>query len=462
MHRDFATFVAVSRGASVSTRNVTGSRPGQRPRQSAAVLPRSITDPRYDIAIVGLGYVGLPTALTYHANGYSVAGFDVNPIRLTAIRAGEIDVLEGDRARLAKALSDDTAFTLTDDPSVIAAAKVVLICVPTPVDEHLTPDLTALRSAGQTVVRHAQPGQVLLLTSTTYVGCTADLLARPVEQRGLQVGRDVFVAFAPERINPGSSSHAQYGIPRVVGGMTAACTEKAIEALRGCSLDLHPVRDCATAELTKLYENTFRAVNISLANEFADISGTLGLDITEVIDAAATKPYGFMPFYPGPGIGGHCIPCDPHYLLWQLRAARVTAPLVETAMTAVALRPRRVVGRALELLARGGQPVGGARILVVGVAYKPGVADVRESPALEIIDRLRAAGARVAYHDDRISTVDVLSGQIEHVAEPRHHEWDLVIVQCVHPQADLGWLRHQPLVLDATYRLEGLPGREVP
>jgi nucleotide sugar dehydrogenase len=288
------------------------------------------------------------------------------------------------------------------------------------------------------------------------------MLARPLEQRGLRVGQDVYVAFAPERIDPGNTTHNQYVVPRVVGGMTPACTAKAVEALRGCSLELHPVRDCATAELTKLYENTFRAVNISLANEFADLSATLGLDVTEVIEAAATKPYGFMPFHPGPGIGGHCIPCDPHYLLWQLRAARVTAPIVETAMTAVALRPRRVADRALDLLARRGQPIAGARVLVVGVAYKPGVADVRESPALEIMQRLRAAGARVSYQDDRVSTMDVLSGQVESVAEPQHRDWDLVVVHCVHPQTDLTWLWRQPLVLDATYRLRDLPGRELP
>jgi len=428
----------------------------------SSVPPPPLVDFLYDAAIVGLGYVGLPTALTFHSNGFRVAGVDISAPRLQSIRAGEVDALASDNARLAKALTDADGFTLTGDPTILSQAEAVLVCVPTPIDEHLLPDLKALRAACASVVRLAQPGQVLMLTSTTYVGCTYDLLVRPLEERGLRVGRDVFVAFAPERIDPGNAAFAQYEVPRVVGGVTPMCTQRAIAALRGCSVELYPVRDARTAEMTKLYENTFRAVNISLANEFADISATLGLDITEVIDAAATKPFGFMPFYPGAGIGGHCIPCDPHYLLWQLRAARVSAPLIETAMTSVALRPGRVTRRAIELLGRRGMSVEGAQVLVLGVAYKPGVADVRESPALEIMQRLAAAGAQVSFLDDRVSTVDVPGQVFERVTEPRDRIWDLVVVQCVHPQTDLEWLRRQPAVLDTTYRLNDLPGRELP
>jgi nucleotide sugar dehydrogenase len=414
----------------------------------------------YDVAVVGLGYVGLPTALSLHAAGERVAGIDVSPARLAAISAGAVDLLDADHARLARALADGDQFVLGDDPALIGQSAAVLICVPTPVDGHLVPDLAALSAACATVVRHATRGQTLMLTSTTYVGCTEALLVRPLRDRGLRIGEDVFVAFAPERIDPGNDRHGQHEVPRVVGGVTPTCAERAADALRGCAGSLHRVRDAETAELTKLYENTFRAVNISLANEFADISRGLGLDIAEVIDAAATKPYGFMPFYPGPGVGGHCIPCDPHYLLWQLRAARVSAPLVETAMTAVAHRPRRVVDRAMEMLGRSGR-VARARVLIVGVSYKPGVSDVRESPALEIIDRLIDAGIEVAFTDERVPSITVRSGHLNRVADPGQFTWDLVIVHSVHPESRLDWLESQSAVLDTTYRLTGVAWREL-
>ena len=432
-----------------------------------AVLDRPAVAPaaRYDVAIVGLGYVGLPTAVSLHAGGRRVLGLDISRSRLAAIHDGAVDLLDEDRERLDRALADTDGFRLDHDASGLADASAVLICVPTPVDEHLVPDLDALRAACESVVRHARPGQTLMLTSTTYVGCTHDLLVRPLRTRGLTVGEDVFVAFAPERIDPGNDRHTQRTVPRVVGGVTHRCAERAVETLRGCASRLHVVRDAETAEMTKLYENTFRAVNISLANEFADISRTLGLDIAEVIDAAATKPYGFMAFYPGPGVGGHCIPCDPHYLLWQLRASRVPAPVIEAAMAAVAHRPRRVAQRALELLAKGqGTGAGSAaspRVLVVGVAYKPGVSDVRESPALEIVERLTDAGVLVSFVDERIPSITVRGERYDRVERPGETRWDLVIVHGVHPETDLDWLRDQPAVLDTTYRLIDIPWREL-
>jgi nucleotide sugar dehydrogenase len=429
-----------------------------------AVLDRPMVGPepfRYDVAVVGLGYVGLPTALSLHARGRRVLGVDISRPRLAAIRDGAVDLLDEDRIRLDEALGDGEAFRLDDDAAGIADAAAVLVCVPTPVDEHLVPDLGPLRGACEVVVRHARPGQTLMLTSTTYVGCTHDLLVRPLLARGLTAGEDVFVAFAPERIDPGNDRNPQRTVPRVVGGVTRRCAELAVEALRGCASRLHLVRDAETAEMTKLYENTFRAVNISLANEFADISRSLGLDIAEVIDAAATKPYGFMPFYPGPGVGGHCIPCDPHYLLWQLKASRVPAPLIEAAMTAVAHRPRRVVERALELVGGRGRSEAAPRVLVLGVAYKPGVADVRESPALEILQRLTEAGLRVSFSDDRVPAVTVAGERLDRVERPAETRWDLVIVHSVHPETDVGWLRDQPAVLDTTYRLNDLPWREL-
>jgi nucleotide sugar dehydrogenase len=413
----------------------------------------------FDVGVVGLGYVGLPTALAFHAAGLRVVGFDVGAERLGAIRARDVDLLDLDLSRLARALDDPDNFVLTDAASCTRDAATVIVCVPTPVDIHLTPDLSALIVASASLVSYARSGQTLLLTSTTYVGCTRDLLVAPLLERGLRAGRDVFVAFAPERIDPGNSRHPAHAVPRVVGGVTAECLARASAALAPCASEVHGVSSPEAAELTKLYENTFRAVNISLANEFADIGRTLKVDIGEVVDAAATKPYGFLPFWPGPGVGGHCIPCDPHYLLWQLRGYRVSAPMIETAMSLVARRPGQVVRRVEEILASDGRTVAGASILVVGVAYKAGVGDVRESPALEIIERLIEAGGCVAYTDELVAAIRVHSGELKSILEPSLVEWDLIIVHTVHPTSDTGWLAAHGAVLDTTYRLTGIPQR---
>ena len=416
---------------------------------------------RSSIAVVGLGYVGLPTALSFANEGAEVIGFDVDETRLTAIKAARVDLPPLDRTRLANALENEL-LRLTTEPSSLAAADAVLVCVPTPVDAHRTPDLAALSAACATVVEHAHPGQTIVLTSTTYPGCTADLLVGPLQSRGLQVGRDVFVAFSPERIDPGVIEHAPERTPRVVGGATEACGEKAASLLAQAASAIHMVSSPEAAEMTKLLENTFRAVNIALANEFADAAREVDVDIMEVIAAAATKPYGFMPFHPGPGVGGHCIPCDPHYLLWQLRSRRANSQIVEAAMTAIAARPRAVVARARGILGDSGHPLRGARILVVGITYKPGVADIRESPALAIIDMLAAEGAHVAYTDPRVDVIQTPdAGRMSHLSRPAEEQWDLVVVHTVHPGQDYGWLSSQPAVLDTTYRLGECAGRHV-
>ncbi|BCJ62146.1 nucleotide sugar dehydrogenase [Micromonospora endophytica] len=414
-------------------------------------------------AVVGLGYVGLPTSLALISSGSRVIGVDIDPTRLDDIRAGRADLLDVDRDRLRETLQAvDPAFRLTTSVSDIADADTVLICVPTPVDRHLAPDLTALRAACAAVVAHARPGQTIVLTSTSYVGTTRDLLVEPLAARGLQVGHEVWVAFAPERVDPGNDRHRQELTPRVVGGTTPDCTARAAAALARIAPRVHQLGSPEAAEMTKLLENTFRAVNIALANEFADLCRELHLDVTEVIDGADTKPYGFMAFQPGPGVGGHCIPCDPHYLLWQLRGQRREAPLIETAMRGIAARPGRVVERIRDLLAGVGRTLLGARILLVGVTYKPGVADVRESPALEIIGELIRAGAGVDFVDDLVASVRTSDGGTLHrIADHTAREWDLVVVHTTQAGLDESWLRAQPMVLDATYRLTGLPRREV-
>ncbi|MCU1573981.1 MAG: nucleotide sugar dehydrogenase [Micrococcaceae bacterium] len=426
------------------------------PNQFLAGLPETESPQStflFDVAVVGLGYVGLPMALALHASGRSVLGLDVSSDRLARIASQGVDLLPSDQARLLNALGN-SSFTMTTDLSQLAHAAAVIVCVPTPVDPHLVPDLGILRSACASVVQHAVPGQLFLLTSTTYVGSTRDLLALPLAARGLMPGQDVFVAFSPERINPGVDVFIHEDIPRVIGGVTAACSAVGTDLLRFSAKTVHRVSSPEVAEMTKLIENTFRAVNISLANEFADICNELGMPVMEVIDAAATKPYGFMPFTPGPGAGGHCIPCDPHYLLWQLRKARVGAPLIEHAMNGIAMRPRQVVNRARQILSDRNLAVAGARVLVLGVAYKPDVEDVRESPALEVIAELAAGGAEVAYHDLKCPSIpDGSGGRLESVPFPQEWGADLVILHTKHSATALDWLQDAPAVLDTTYRL---------
>lgn len=404
------------------------------------------------IAVLGLGYVGLPTALSLHDAGAAVWGIDINERRLAAIRASDVDLLGGDIARLQGALAGDRLM-LTTSGAKMRAADTVIVCVPTPVDDRRRPDPRALRTACETVVANARPGQLLLVSSTTYVGCTRELLVDPLEARGLRVGIDIHVAFAPERINPGDNGFRQTAVPRVVGGATPRCRELARETLSAVTAEVHGVSSMEVAELTKLYENTFRAVNLALANEMADATVMLGLDPVEVIDAAATKPYGFLRHYPGPGVGGHCIPVDPHYLLTPLRELGGQAPIIERAMRAIDDRPLRVADRAIEILRmRGGDPAG-ASVLIVGMAYKPDIADVRESPGLRLAEQLVEAGVSVAYHDALVPSVTLNGGiRLQSVQQPDQERFDLVIVAAVSKAADFEWLRRCPDVLDATYR----------
>ena len=431
---------------------------------AAAALPTvaPFRDDDYDIAIVGLGYVGLPTALAYQHAGARVLGLEISPHRIANIRSGLADLLPSDQLRLEEALHDDR-FTISDDPRLLSRADAVIVCVPTPVDQHLVPDLTMLRSACDTVVAHAVPGQLLMLTSTSYVGCTEDLLVTPLAARGLIPGESISVAFSPERIDPGNGSYEHELVPRVVGGATPGCERRAAAVLSRYTACVHPVDSLAAAEMTKLLENTFRAVNIALANEVADICRELDVPVTQVIDAAATKPYGFMPFTPGPGVGGHCIPCDPHYLLWQLRERRVAAPMITQAMNEIAARPARVVERAAQVLSDAGRGLTGSRVLVVGVSYKADVADLRESPALEIIHGLERRGATVAYLDPLCPQARLLDGRTAStVADPLAFDPHLVVLHTRHHGLDLSWITEQHLVLDASYRELAVPRRVTP
>jgi UDP-N-acetyl-D-glucosamine dehydrogenase len=418
----------------------------------SAAAPARETGP-WSVAVVGLGYVGLPTALALDQAGATVIGIDVSERRLAAIRATRVDLPVADVRRLGHAL--DGSMRLSAEPSAVAEADAVIVCVPTPVDADNRPDPTALRAACASVVEHARAGQTIVLTSTTYVGSTRELLVEPLEARGLTVGEDVFVSFAPERIHPGDDTFEQHAVPRVAGGATPRCTQRTSELLAPTASDIHQVSSLEAAELTKLYENTFRAVNLAFANEMAGVSTHLGLDPVEIVDAAATKPYGFLAHYPGPGVGGHCIPVDPHYLLDPLNSAGLNAPIAERAMVAIDERPRAVTDRALALLDEQGVAHGAGRVLIVGMAYKAGVADARESPGLAIAELLAAAGVQLAYHDERVEDVKLADGrELRAVVDPADETFDLVVVTALHGDADHSWLDDCEHVLDGTYRAQ--------
>lgn len=453
------------------------------------------------VAVVGLGYVGLPTAIAMAGAGCEIVGIDISARRLQTIRAGEAELLDSELQDLRTHLAGGR-FVLTERIEALDAADLVLICVPTPIDERRLPDPAILRGACAAVVRHARPGQTIVLTSTTYVGCTRELLVEPLQERGMRVGQDVCVAFAPERIDPGVADHEQLQTPRVIGGVSETCARRASELLRHTCAHLHRVSSPEAAEMVKLYENTFRAVNIALALEIADACRTHGLDPIEVTDGAASKPYGFMAHYPSAGVGGHCIAVDPHYLVHPLREHGRPAKISEEALRTLAGRPRHIAWRAHEILVELGLRLADARILVVGVSYKPGVADTREAPAVEILTRLRAEGAHVDYYDPLVPELRLRGGgsheagggshdhdhddgqshgddrghrEVLHSVDPDPRrdasgfgpeDYDLAILATVHPdpdhEHDYEWLARCPAVLDCTYRTPGGRRRFLP
>ncbi len=365
-----------------------------------------IHDHTATVAVIGLGYVGLPLAVAFAEKGFPVVGVDVDGRKVDALNRGESYVQDVPSERLRHVLARLRA---TTDYAALSDCDVAIICVPTPLNKTRDPDVRYLIAAGESVAQHVHPGMLVVLESTTYPGTTEELLLpllveRP-HARALRVGTDFFLAFSPERIDPGNRQYTVENTPKVVGGVTPACRDVAVALYSQIIERIVPVSSTRAAEMVKLLENTFRAVNIALVNEIAIMCDKLGLDVWEVIEAAATKPYGFMKFTPGPGVGGHCIPLDPHYLSWKLKTLNYNARFIQLAGEINSEMPRYWVQKVADALNEAGKPVKGSRVLVLGVAYKRDVDDVRESPALDIIELLRQKGADVRYHDPYVPAI---------------------------------------------------------
>lgn len=421
-------------------------------------------------ATIGLGYVGLPLVLAAHDAGFRVLGFDTDPGKIAQLEAGESYIGHIPSARIG-ALAASERFSATTEPSRLAGADVILVCVPTPLTANREPDMRFVEATARTVASALRPGQLVILESTTYPGTTDGLVKPILEESGFVSGRDFLLAYSPEREDPGRADRGMGTVPKVVGGDGDAARDAACAFYRAIGgAGAVPVTDTKTAEAVKLTENVFRAVNIALANELKLVYGAMGIDVWETIEAAATKPFGYMPFYPGPGLGGHCIPIDPFYLTWKAREFGVATRFIELAGEINTAMPAHVAARlAEELDRRFAKGLNGARIALVGMAYKKNVDDIRESPGLRLMALLEARGAEVAYHDPHIPAIrtgrehatlsgreslpwdDVLSGG-----------WDAALIVTDHDGIDYAALVEAlPLTVDARNATRGVArGRE--
>ncbi len=404
------------------------------------------------IGIIGLGYVGLPLMLRFSEVGFRTLGIDIDPDKVEQLSAGASHIHHIDSADVARARG--RGMQASTDFSRVAEMDAVILCVPTPLDEHREPDLSYVIGTVEAALPWLRAGQVVSLESTTYPGTTDEELRPRIEGRGLRVGEDLFLVFSPEREDPGNPRYSTASIPKVCGGTTAQCLEVGLALYRGAIDQVVPVSSTRVAELTKLLENIHRAVNIGLVNEMKIICDRMGIDVHEVIRAAATKPFGFVPYYPGPGLGGHCIPIDPFYLTWKAKAYGVNTRFIELAGEINSRMPEWVMGKVTEALNARAQAVNGASILVLGIAYKKNVGDMRESPAVELMELLAARGAKVAYSDPYVPVFPRMRKHRFELASvalsaPVVAGFDLVLLATDHDGFDYAMIReHARLIVD--------------
>ncbi|GIK56038.1 MAG: nucleotide sugar dehydrogenase [Chloroflexi bacterium] len=425
-----------------------------------AELLQKIADRQAKIAVIGMGYVGLPLMVAFAEAGFPVVGVDVDHQKVERLNRGE-SYIEDVTDDVLRPLLQKGLLWASSDYAAVAGVDAISICVPTPLRKTKDPDISYIINAADNIAAHDGAGKLIVLESTTYPGTTEEVILPRLAENGQQVGRDFFLAFSPERIDPGRSDYNVWTTPKVIGGMTPDCLEVSL-ALYGTIVEKPvPVSSPAAAEMVKLLENTFRAVNIGLVNEVALMCDKLGLNVWEVVDAAATKPYGFMKFTPGPGLGGHCIPIDPHYLSWKLKTLNYTARFIELAAEVNGYMPEYVVSKVAAALNGERKAVNGSHILVLGVAYKPNVSDMRESPALDIIHLLQARGAAVTYHDPFVPDLTHEGFDLQSVAltPAALRAADCVVIVTDHRDIDWRCVAEESAVLvDARNALKELPG----
>lgn len=427
------------------------------------MLKNRIESRKAHVAVIGLGYVGLPLAVEVGKVGFTVTGIDVSAEKVATVNGRGSHVIDVPAEDIA-ALVDAKRLSATTDYSAVGHADAIIICVPTPLNKTKDPDVSFIVDSCTEIRKYLRKGQLIVLESTTYPGFTREVAVPLLEESesGLRAGEDFHVAFSPERIDPGNPVYKVKNTTKIVGGYTPKCTDLTA-ALYSQYIDhVHPVSSTDAAEMVKLLENTFRAVNIGLVNEVAIMCHKLGVNTWEVIDAAATKPFGFMPFYPGPGLGGHCIPIDPLYLSWKLKALNYQARFIELAHAINTSMPEFAVSLTQDALNDRERSVKGAKILVLGVAYKKDIDDYRESPALELIELLLGKGARVSYHDPYVAEVQLAHGAMASVPVDDFGGWDAVVIATNHTVFDYEKIvREAPVVVDTRNATKGIAqGRE--
>jgi len=435
----------------VATLTTTVPLPG-----TAVSLAEKIRSRTARVGVVGLGYVGLPLAVEYAAEGYHVVGIDLNETKTARVNAGDSYVGDVPSGSLAP-LVQSGLLKATADFSVVRDLDTINICVPTPLRKTKDPDMSYIVDACEAIAKYFHPGMLVILESTTYPGTTDELVRPILERGGLKAGVDFFLCFSPERVDPGNPKFQTKNIPKVVGGYTPACTEMGRLFYSQALEHVVPVASTQVAEMVKLLENTFRMINIGLANEIAMMCNGMGIDVWEVIDAAATKPFGFMPFYPGPGLGGHCIPIDPFYLSWKTKQAGIEARFIELAGYINGNMPHYVIERVQSALNEASKPVKGSHIHILGVAYKRDIDDVRESPALDIIHLLMRLGAKISYSDPYVPEVTIDGVKLHPGSEADLTAADCVVIVTDHKDFDYKSLPAKAkLVVDTRNALKGV------
>ena len=427
----------------------------------AVELDRKIREKSARVGVIGMGYVGLPLAVAFARRGFKVTGIEVHAPRAAALRKGRSYIEDVSSKELA-ALVKSGDLTIEDDGSAVGKLDAILICVQTPLRKTKEPDISNIISACRGVAKKMKRGTLVVLESTTYPGTTRETVLPELEKSGLKAGKDFWLAFSPERVDPGNVKWKIENTPKVVGGVDARSTALAAELYSSVIAKVVPVSSATAAELVKLLENTFRSVNIALVNELAQICDRLGLNVWEVVGAAATKPFGFMPFWPGPGIGGHCIPKDPQLLAWKMKSLNFEPRFIELASTVNGQMPRYAAGRIAALLNKDSKSVKGAKVLVLGVAYKPGVGDFRDSPSLDIMHLLSEDGAKISYHDPHVPRVSVggRTWTSRALTDACVRQADCVLILTAHPEVDYRRVvRLSRRTFDARNALAGLKGR---